>query len=193
MKKISKLLISIFYTIIFSFSNVGYGEEASELAVAFYSDNDIDSALECLNSISDDTKSARDYLLLGNIYDEKGDKENALNFYKKAVNKNNKSYKLYYNIANLYADKKDYHAAIYYYKLALKYNNKNAYINYNLGCGYLKIGDLKSANSEFLKALKIQDDIPEVYYNLAYTYKRLGKKKQAIDNLNIYNKMMELK
>ena len=84
MKKISKLLISIFYTIIFSFSNVGYGEEASELAVAFYSDNDIDSALECLNSISDDTKSARDYLLLGNIYDEKGDKENALNFYKKA-------------------------------------------------------------------------------------------------------------
>ena len=184
--RILTLLILIIFLQAPSFS-----ENLSELAIAFYNDNSIEESLECLNKIPDSEKSSQDYLLLGNIYDEFGDRIKAYKLYNKAIKCDDKSFKAYYNIANLYFDNREYHKAIYYYKLALKNTKENAYINYNLGCSYLKIGDLKNANSEFLKAINIQNDIPEIYYNLAYTYKRLGNEKLSKKNLEIYNKLTE--
>ena len=168
-------------------------ENLSELAVAYYSDNNIDSSLECLLQINDKDKTESDYLLIGNIYEEKKDTAKAIENWKKALIVNPKYYKGYYNLGHIYTEQKDYIKAIYYYNNALKYEKENPYINYNLGYVYLKSGEIKKAHSEFMNAVKKQDNVPEFLYNLAYTYKKLGKKKQSELCIANYNKLMENK
>ena len=168
-------------------------ENLSELAVAYYSDNNIDNSLECLLKINDKDKKALDYLLIGNIYEEKKDVAKAIENWKKALIVNPKYYKAYYNLGHIYTEQKDYIKAFYYYNNALKYERENPYINYNLGFVYLKLGEIKKAHSEFINAVKKQDSVPEFLYNLAYTYKKLGNKKQAELCITNYNKLMENK
>lgn len=177
--------------IFFSCARTFAQENLSELAIAYYSDNNIDSALECLLQINDGDKKEIDYLLIGNIYEEKKDSAKAIENWKKALVVNPKYYKAYYNLGHIYTEQKDYIKAIYYYNNALKHEKNNPYINYNLGVVYIKSGKIKQAHSEFMKAIKKQDNIPEFFYNLAYTYKKLGKKNQAELCITNYNKLTE--
>ena len=136
-------------------------------------------------------RSAQDWLLLGNLLDEKGEKQNAIFMYQKAIFADEKYYKAYYNLANHYLADEKYNFAIENYKLALKYNKENPYIHYNLACAYIKIAELKKAKSELIKAVTLNKNIPEIHYNLAYVYKSLGKDKVAQDYLDNYNKLTE--
>ena len=50
----------------------------SKQATAFYSDNNFQQTLDLLLQIGENERSAQDWLLLGNLLDEKGEKENAI-------------------------------------------------------------------------------------------------------------------
>ena len=165
--------------------------ELSQQATAFYSDNNFQKTLELLLQINEHERSAQDWLLLGNLLDEKGEKQNAIFMYQKAIFADEKYYKAYYNLANHYLADEKYNFAIENYKLALKYNKENPYIHYNLACAYIKIAELKKAKSELIKAVTLNKNIPEIHYNLAYVYKSLGKDKVAQDYLDNYNKLTE--
>lgn len=182
-----KILLLLF---IFLITNSCYASnDLSKQATAFYSDNNFQKTLELLLQINETERSAQDWLLLGNLLDEKGEKENAIFMYQKALFADKKYYKAYYNLANIYLTDEKYLAAIENYKLALKYNKENPYIYYNLACAYIKTADLKKAKSELIKAVTLNNSIPEIHYNLAYVYKSLGKEKIAQDYLNNYNKL----
>ena len=163
--------------------------DLSKQATAFYSDNNFQQTLDLLLQINENERTAQDWLLLGNLLDEKGEKENAIFMYQKAIFADEKYYKAYYNLANHYLADERYNIAIEIYKLALKYNKENPYVYYNLACAYIKTAELKKARAALVKAVTLKNDIPEIHYNLAFVYKSLGKDNIAQDYLNNYNKL----
>lgn len=164
-------------------------EELSKQATAFYSDNNHHNTMDLLLQIDENERTAQDWLLLGNLLQEKGEKDNAIFMYQKSISADKKFYKAYYNLANIYLEDEKYNIAIENYKKALTYNKENPYVFYNIGCAYLKIGEIKKARSAFQQAVTLKNDVAEFHYNLAYTYKSLGKVKMAQIYLDNYNKL----
>ena len=164
-------------------------DDLSKQAVAFYSDNNYNKTMDLLLQIDENERSPQDWLILGNLLDEKGEKDNAIFMYQKAINTDAKYYKAYYNLANIYLADEKYNMAIDNYKKALKYNKENAYIYYNLACAYLKQGEVKEAKSSLIRAITLKNDVAEFHYNLAYVYKSLNKPKLAQTYLDNYNKL----
>ena len=170
--------------------NISYASsELSQQATAFYSDNNFQKTMELLLQIDEKERTAQDWLLLGNLLDEKGEKSNATFMYQKAINVDEKCYRAYYNLANLYYADNKYALAVENYKKALKYTKDNAYIHYNLACAYIKLAEIKKAKAELIKAVTIKNDIADIHYNLAYVYKCLNKPKLAQTYLDNYNKL----
>lgn len=166
-------------------------EELSKQATAFYSDNNRHKTMDLLLQIDENERTPQDWLLLGNLLDEKGEKDNAIFMYQKAISTDKKYYKAYYNLANFYLADERYNMAVDNYKKAISLNKENPYVFYNLGCAYLKLGEVKKARSAFQQAVTLKNDVAEFHYNLAYTYKSLGKTKMAQIYLDNYNKLNE--
>ena len=80
-------------------------DDLSKQATAFYTDNNYNRTMDLLLQISEENRSAQDWLLLGNLMDEKGETDNAVFMYQKAINTDSKYYKAYYNLANIYLSK----------------------------------------------------------------------------------------
>ena len=178
--------------LIISFNSCCVANELSQQATAFYSDNNFNKTMDLLLQINEKERSAQDWLLLGNLFDEKGEKNNAIFMYQKAINTDEKYYKAYYNLGNIYLSEERYGMAAENYKQAIKHcKQDNPYLHYNLACAYIKLAELKKAKNELIKAVTIKKNIPEVHYNLAYIYNRLGKTKIAQSYLDNYNNLME--
>ena len=164
-------------------------EELSKQATAFYSDNNPQKTMDLILQIDEKERSAQDWLLLGNVLDDKGEKDNAIFMYQKAISVNAKYYKAYYNLANHYLTNGQYNMAIQNYKKAASLNKENPYIFYNMACAYIKNGELGKAKTNLNKAIMYKSDVPDFHYNLAYVYKQLNKPKLAQTYLNNYNKL----
>ena len=166
-------------------------DDLSKQATAFYSDNNYQKTMDLILQIPESERSAQDWLLLGNVLEDKGEKENAIFMYQKAKVTNPKYYKVYYNLANNYADNNQFNMALENYKKAASLNKENPYIYYNMACTYIKMGDLKKAKTNLNKAIMLKSDIPDFHYNLAYVYKELGKQKLAQTYLDNFNKLTQ--
>jgi len=190
MKRFVLFLLGSF---ILSFNSCSANNELSQQATAFYSDNNFNKTMDLLLQINEKERSAQDWLLLGNLFDEKGETNNAIFMYQKSINADPKYYKAYYNLANIYLSEEKYNMAVENYKQATKLCKTNPYLHYNLANAYIKLAEIKKAKSELIKAVTLNNNIPEVHYNLAYVYKCLNKPKVAQTYLNNYNKLMENK
>lgn len=164
-------------------------DDLSKQATAFYSDNNYQKAMELILQIGESERTAQDWLLLGNVLEDKGEKDNAVFMYQKAIVTDHKYYKAYYNLANYYAENNQFNMAVANYKKAISYSKENPYVFYNLACTYMKMGDLKKAKTNLNKAIMIKSDVADFHYNLAYVYKQLGKDKLAKTYLENYNKL----
>ena len=164
-------------------------DDLSKQATAFYSDNNYQKAMELILQIGESERTAQDWLLLGNVLEDKGEKDNAVFMYQKAIVTDHKYYKAYYNLANYYAENNQFNMAVANYKKAISYSKENPYVFYNLACAYIKMGDLKKAKTNLNKAIMIKSDVADFHYNLAYVYKQLGKDKLAKTYLENYNKL----
>lgn len=163
----------------------------SQQARVFYAQNDIDKALEMLEQIPEEQRSAEDWLLMGNIMQDKENIEQALYMFNKSAQKNPKFYKPHYNMGYIYLTKNQPNMALTEFKLAVKYKPDFSYGYYNIGCAYLQLKKYSQARYNFFRSVDLRANEPNVYYNLAYTYKMQGKEKQAQTYLDMYNKMME--
>ncbi len=162
-----------------------------EQAKLLYADNNIEESFNLLLSIPEDERSAENWLLLGNLLQDKGREEDAVFMYSQAILKDGSFYKAHYNLGNCYLNSDKPNMAIEEYKKVLKLKKDYAYAYYNLGCAYLKLGQYRKAKNAFLDAVYFKNTEPDFYYNLAYTYKKLNKEKDAKAYLEIYNKVME--
>ena len=164
-------------------------QNLSQQAVALYTDNNLDEALNTFLRIPEKYRTAQDNLLVGNILLDLGKPEDAVFMYKRAILVNEYFYKPYYNIGNICLNDDKYFMAIDYYKKAIRYAPDFPYAYYNLACAYIKAGELKKAKSNLVKAIELKNTEANFHYNLAYVYKKLNKTKQAQIYLDNYNKL----
>ena len=166
-------------------------DSLSKQATAFYSDNNYQKTMDLILQIPEEERSAQDWLLLGNVLEDKGEKDNAVFMYQKAIATDSKYYKAYYNLANNYLENSQYNMALQNYKKASRLNDENPYIYYNMACAYMKLGELKKAKTNLNKAIMLKSDVPDFHYNLAYVYKQLNKPKLAQTYLENFNKLTQ--
>lgn len=192
-----KKLLTILLFLGLSFTQVMAAEDetttdaASQSARALYAQNEIDEALKILKSKGEETRRAEDWLLIGNILQDKDRLDEAVYMFKKAIDKDPKYYKAHYNLGYIYLIKEQPNMALAEFKKSVKYKPDFAYGYYNMGCAYLKLKQYGSAKYNFFRAIDLKNDEPSFYYNLAYAYKMMGKEKQAKTYLDLYNKLME--
>lgn len=166
-------------------------DPVSEQAKALYAQNEIDEALKLLQGKSEDSRSAEDWLLIGNILQDKDKIDEAVYMFKKSIEKDPKFYKAHYNLGYIYLIQDKPNMALEEFKQTVKYKDDFAYGYYNMACAYLKLKQYRNARYNFFRAMDLKANEPNVYYNLAYTFKMLNKEKQAQTYLDIYNKMIE--
>lgn len=166
-------------------------DELNDKINILYAENNIKDAFNLLLSIPEEDRNVQNWLLMGNILQDKGKNDDAAFMYSRAISLDEKYYKAHYNLGNIYMLQDKPNMAIQSYKKAVKYNPEFAYGYYNLGCAYLKAGKIKSAKWEFYKAIDLNNQVADFHYNLAYTFKKLNKEKQAKTYLDYYNKLIE--
>ena len=166
-------------------------DEKSEQARVLYAQNDIDGALVILQNKKEAERSAQDWLMLGNIMQDKEKIPEAIYMFNHAINKDPKYYKAYYNLGYIYFIQDKPNMALAEFKKAVKYKPDFSYGYYNIGCAYLKLKNYRTARYNFFKAMDLRANEPNIYYNLAYCYKMLNDEKKAKTYLDLYNKMME--
>lgn len=166
-------------------------DEMSQQARVLYAQNEIDDALKILANKPEENRSAQDWLLMGNIMQDKDKLVDAVYMFNQSINKDPKFYKAHYNLGYIYLIQDKPNMALSEFKLAVKYKPDFAYGYYNIGCAYLKLEKYSTAKYNFFKALDLKPNEPNIYYNLAYSFKKLGKEKQAKAYIDLYNQMME--
>ena len=124
-------------------------ETISEQAKLLYADNNINESFNLLLTIPQEDRTAENWLLLGNILQDRGRNEDAIFMYTQSILKDDKFYKAYYNLANSYLDADKPNMAIVEYKNVIKLRKDYAYAYYYLGCAYLKLGEYKKARKSF--------------------------------------------
>ncbi|MBR1776340.1 tetratricopeptide repeat protein [bacterium] len=182
----------ILFLICFLFTSAVFADEngLSRQATAFYSDNNHTRTMDLILQINENDRTAQDWVLLGNVLADKGEIDNAVYMYQKAIENDPKAYKAYYNLGNYYVSRGQFDLAIGHYKKAIKIKSDNPYIYYNLATTYIKTNNLGQAKANLNKAIMYKSTVPEFHYNLAYVYKKLGKDKLAQTYLDNYNKLI---
>ncbi|GBF23527.1 TPR repeat-containing protein, partial [Candidatus Gastranaerophilus sp. (ex Termes propinquus)] len=156
--------------------------DATVSARALYNTAQGERALEILEAIPKEHRGEEVWLILANIYEDKGDTARAFDALNSALLVRPGYFRAYYNFGTIYTKKKSYDLAIENFKLSIKHNRDFPYSHYNLGYCYLQKGEWASAKKSFIKAISLKtdgEDIRDFYHNLAYAYKMLGQKKQA--------------
>ncbi|MBP3821223.1 hypothetical protein J6G99_06225 [bacterium] len=196
MKKLFITLLILCSSMTFAYganknSNVQKIDEISQQARVYYAQNDIDEAFKILSNKPEDERSAEDWLLLGNIMQDKDKIPEAIYMFNQSINKNPKFYKAHYNLGYIYFIQDKPNMALSEFKTAVRYKPDFAYGYYNIGCAYIKLKKYGTAKYNLFKALDLKANEPDIYYNISYAYKMMGKEKQAKTYLDLYNKMME--
>ncbi len=187
-----KRFVYVLVLLAFTGMNV-FAEESliNDQANLLYAENRIEEAFNLLLTIPPETRTPMNWLLLGNILQDKGRIDDADFMFSQAALNDPHFYKAFYNLGNLYLEQDKPNMAIEEYKRVLKLKPDFAYAYYNMGCAYLKLGKLKDARRNFLFAIDYNSTVADFHYNLAYTYKKLNKPKDAQIYLDYYNKIME--
>ena len=156
-------------------------------AFALYSTNNKKEALEMLERIPQNRRDEDIFVVIGNIYDDLGQRGVAIENFNKAVSISKKPYKAYYNIGCILLKKKSFELAQENFKMSIKCNKDFAYSYYNLASCYIANEQYSKAKRQLIKALSLKADEKDFYINLAYCYKMLGDSKSAqkiVDSLN---------
>lgn len=165
-------------------------DNESQEARAFYAQNNLEEAMNVLVSIPAEYRDAENWLLMGNIQQDKGNIKDAVFMFESALMADSKFYKAYYNLGVIYFAQEKYALAVENFQKAKKYKNDLPNIYYNLGCTYLTMGEYKKAKNELLYAIELKNTEPDYYYNLALAYKKMGNEKKAKYYVDFYEKVL---
>jgi tetratricopeptide (TPR) repeat protein len=116
------------------------------------------------------TYDAKTYFDMGTVHLEKGENEQAIGLFNKAIEGNPKYVDAYYNRAIAFRRQGLNELAISDYTKALELNPKDARSYVNRGNVYLEKGRLDDAISDYTKALEVDPKDAIIYYNRSYAY-----------------------
>jgi tetratricopeptide (TPR) repeat protein len=162
----------------------------AELARAWYKSGDNVQAWQTANTaLAINPRQAVALNVKGNIASENYKKNDAINFYKKAIEYDPKYTNAYCNLGDMFAELKNYDAAIENYNHAIRINRNHAYSLSSLGDIYSMMKDFPVAIRFYLKAIKADSEFTDAVYNLADTY---YCHKDYDHSLEYYTKYVEL-
>lgn len=123
--------------------------------------------------------SASAYFILGVFLQDKGEFDDAIKFYQKAITVDPSLTEAYYNIAVAYQKKGQFDEAITYYQQAIELNPNHEKAYLNLGISLKEKGYYEEATNFFERALQIKPDYAMAYYNLGNIFYFKGQFKEA--------------
>ncbi len=134
-------------------------------------------------------RDAEDYKKRAFELYQKGDYDNAIAAYTKAIEHKPDDAEAYYNRGFLYAEKGEYDHAIADYDKVIELNPKYAYAYYNRGVSYGEKGEYDHAIADYDKVIELNPKYADAYYNRGTTYHGKREYDRAIAD---YDKAIEL-
>ena len=104
-----------------------------------------------------------------------GQDEKALEYFKKAAEKNPSSATAWYGLGYCYAGQNSYTDAIAAYRHAIQTNPTNAIAYFHLGNYLNKLGRYDEAIESFKQVVSINPEFAEAYFNLGIIYLKAGR------------------
>ena len=132
--------------------------------------------------------TAADYYNLGFLYDQVGGGEEAMRFYRKALELDPRHEKALYGLANRFQQTGDVKTALALYGRLIKLHPKSTLGYLNMGVIYNALGDADKAKYLYQKVISIDPANADAYFNLGYLNENAGDLKEA---LNDYEKAVE--
>lgn len=132
----------------------------------------------------DEPNDAKFYIDRGVAYGQKGQFEQAIADFTKAIEIDPKSTDAYFNRAVAYAKKNQHDRAISDYTKALQTGPKDAGTYYYRGIAYLEKRQFDQAADDFTNAIEIGIKDPSAYYYRGIAYMSKGEFDWAIDDFN---------
>ena len=156
-----------------------------------FTNGQMQAALDALDTLSTDYPD--DSLLLnirGACYAGLGQKDAAVESYKKAVLLKPDYAKAHYNLGGAFQEIGKLDEAVKSYEIAIALEPENAEAHNNLGNVLRELDQLDAAIKSYEKALVINPDYVEAYYSLGLTFYDLG---QLQDTVKSYKKVLSIK
>jgi tetratricopeptide (TPR) repeat protein len=119
---------------------------------------------------------------LGNTLFQKGNVDEAIVHYKKALQINPDSMEAHYNLGNALLQKGSVDEAIAHFQKALQIKPNDAEANNNLGNALFQKGSVDEAIVQYQKALQIEPDYAEAHNNLGNALLQKGNLDEAISH-----------
>ena len=132
--------------------------------------------------------TANDYLNLGFLYEQVGGYEEAMRFFRKALELAPKHEKALYSLANCYQASGDVKTALVLYERLVRLYPRSSQGYLNMGIIYNALGEVDKARYLYQKAIGIDPNNADVYFNLGYLNENAGELREA---LNDYEKAVE--
>jgi tetratricopeptide (TPR) repeat protein len=143
----------------------------------------------CATTPKGQQRSSESYLDQGYYFASKGQYDQAISDYTKALEINPRYIEAYNNRGLAYASKGQYDEAISDYNKALKINPRYIEAYNNRGNAYLNKGQYDDAISDYNKILKIESRYAVAYYNRGVAYNAKDQYDQAISD---FGKALEI-
>ncbi|MEW6054469.1 MAG: tetratricopeptide repeat protein [Nitrospirota bacterium] len=146
--------------------------------------------IQLLDQDITDMSKAHELYQQGTAYQDRGQLDEAISCYQKAVKLDPKLFKAFYNLGVAFQNKGNIDTSILYYEIALGLNPEFLEAYHNLGIAYKDKGQFDDAIMCFLRAIQIKADHVGAYYNLGNTLVANGRYNEA---LQIYKKVLDIK
>ncbi|MHB1654013.1 MAG: tetratricopeptide repeat protein [Desulfitobacteriaceae bacterium] len=132
-----------------------------------------------LEKVRQNPNSAPNHVELGWSLFQKGQYNDALAEYKKAIDLDDKNYRAYYDLGLAYRQVEKYDLAISSLQKALEIAPKSFEAHYDLGLAYQHNGKFEQALQEFQLAYKLNPGSTEIIYSIGQVYEKMGKIDEA--------------
>ncbi len=142
----------------------------NDLALSYQGSGNLNKAIKEYELILNKDENAVDFINLASLYKNNGDNQNALKFYKKALENGCEKVSLYINLGDLYINNKDYKKAINVLKKGIKIENNFVALHYKLARAYYLNNDYNNAKSKFNKVTELNQNYYQAYYYLGEIY-----------------------
>lgn len=143
-------------------------------------------------SIELDSNNYKAYYYYGRFYFTQGFFKSSIQYYEKAIIKNNECANCYDDLAIAISESNlNYSLSLEYENKAINIAPKNSIYLVNRGIIKTKLNLLDEALIDFEEAIKI-DESPQAYANRGITYSKLNEHNKAIDDFTIAIKKLEL-
>lgn len=155
--------------------------------VLYFNKNQREKARESWEmALQADPRHFRTLVFKGVLAFEDGSLEEAILYYKRALDIRDDYHIACNNLGNAYRRRGDADKAIEFYRRAVDLDPRNASYHYNLGLTFFDVGDYENALTALRKAVVFDPDDAEAHLDLGETYYIMGEKEKAREHFEVF-------